>query len=37
MQKYSELGIESYILSVGLEKLDSKESFTHAIVLVALD
>ena len=37
MQKYSELGIESYILSVGLEELDNKKSFTHALVLVALD
>lgn len=37
MQKYSELGIESYILSVGLEELDNKKLFTHALVLVALD
>lgn len=37
MQKYSELGIESYILSVGLEELDNKKPFTHALVLVALD
>ena len=37
MQKYSELGIESYILSIGLEELDNKKLFTHALVLVALD
>jgi len=37
MKKYSESGIESYILSVGLEKLDNKKLFTHALVLVALD
>jgi len=34
MKKYAALGIESYILSVGIDK---QQLFTHALVLVALD
>ena len=41
MQKYSALGIESYILHVGIHKSglenNKQQWFTHALVLVALD